>query len=51
MGWMPALQFPAGEMKEHSSLGRHVQTSSGAHPASYPMHTWGSSPRDKAAGM
>jgi hypothetical protein len=32
------------------SLHHHIQTSSGAHPASYPMGTKGSFPRGKAAG-
>jgi hypothetical protein len=44
-GWMIGVRFPAGA--ENSSLRRHVQTDSGAQPASYQM---GSFPEGKAAG-
>jgi len=42
------VRLPAGA--ENLSPGHHVQTGSGAHPASYPMSTGGSLPGDKAAG-
>jgi len=49
-GCMTGVRFPAGEEKGFLSL-RHscVQTGSGDHPASYPMGTGGSLPRDKEA--
>jgi hypothetical protein len=45
---MIGVQFPAGD--ENFSLRYHVQTCSGAHPASSPMGTRGSFPGGKAAG-
>jgi hypothetical protein len=42
------VRFPAGV--GNFSLHHRVQNGSGAHPASYPMGTRGSFPRDKAAG-
>jgi hypothetical protein len=42
------VRFLAGA--ENFSLHHHVQNSSGAHPASYPMGTRSSIPRGKAAG-
>jgi hypothetical protein len=46
--WMIGVRIPAGA--GNYSLRHHVQTGSGAHLASYPMGTGGSSPEDKAAG-
>jgi len=43
MGWTTGIRFPAGAGT--FSLRHHVQTDSGAHPASYPMDAVG-----KAAG-
>jgi hypothetical protein len=43
------VRFPAGA--GNSSLRRRIQNGSGAHPASYPMDTRGSSPGGKAAGV
>jgi hypothetical protein len=43
---MIGFRFPAGI--GNFSLRHRVQTDSGAHPASYPMGTGGSSPGDKA---
>jgi len=38
MGWTTRVQFPAGAMRDYlSSPPRPLQTSSGGHPASYPM--------------
>jgi hypothetical protein len=42
------VRFPAGP--ENFPLHHHVQNSSGAHPASYPVGTRGSFPGGKAAG-
>jgi hypothetical protein len=42
------VRFPAGA--GNFSLRHHVQTGSGAHPASYPMGTGGSFSGFKAAG-
>jgi len=39
MAWMTRVQFPAGAVKGLFSLCHHVQTGSGAHPASYTMGT------------
>jgi len=44
MGWMTGVLFPAGAMMGFFSLCPFIQTSSGAHPASYPMGTRGSYP-------
>jgi hypothetical protein len=44
-GWTARVRFPA--MQDFSLL-HSVQTDSGAHPASYPMHTGGSGPGGKA---
>jgi len=46
--WMIGFRFPAGA--GNFSLRHHVQTGSGASPASYPMGTGASFPGDKAAG-
>jgi hypothetical protein len=45
---MIGVRFAAGA--GNFSVRHHVQTSSGAHPASYPMGTEGSFCRGKAAG-
>jgi hypothetical protein len=45
---MIGVQFPAGD--GNFSFRHHVQTGSGAHPASYPMGTGGSFPGGKAGG-
>jgi hypothetical protein len=45
---MIGVRFLAGT--GNFSLLHRVQTSSGAHPAFYPMDTWGSFPGVKAAG-
>jgi hypothetical protein len=42
------VRFPAGV--GNFSFHHHVQNGSGAHPASYPMGTRGSSPGGKEAG-
>jgi hypothetical protein len=42
------VRFPTGA--GNFSLHHRVQNGSGAHPASYPMGTWGFFPGDKAAG-
>jgi hypothetical protein len=42
------VRFSAGA--GNFSLHHRVQNGSGSHPASYPMGTRGSFPRDKAAG-
>jgi hypothetical protein len=42
------VRFPAGA--GNFSLHHRVQNGSGAYPASYPVGTRGSFPRDKAAG-
>jgi hypothetical protein len=42
------VQFPVGA--GNFSLHHHVQNSSGAHPASYPMGTRGSFPGGKVTG-
>jgi hypothetical protein len=44
---MIGVRFTAGA--GNFSLLRRVQTGSGAHPASYPMGTWGYFPEGKAA--
>jgi hypothetical protein len=46
-GWTAPIRFPA---VQDLSLLHSVQPHSGAHPASYPMGTVGSFPRNKAAG-
>jgi hypothetical protein len=46
-GWTTGVRFPVGA--ENFSIHHRVQTGSGAHPASYPMGTRGSSPGGKAA--
>jgi hypothetical protein len=46
---MIGFQFAAGA--GNFSLRRHVQTGSGAHPASYPMSTGDSFPGGKATGV
>jgi hypothetical protein len=46
--WGSRIQFLVGA--GYSSLHHHIQNSSGAHPASYPMSTRGSFPGGKAAG-
>jgi hypothetical protein len=46
--WVSRFRFPSGA--GNLSLHRRVQNGSGAHPASYPMGTWGSFPGDKAVG-
>jgi hypothetical protein len=48
LGLQSRVRFPAGA--GNFSLFHRVQNSSGAHPASYPMGTRGSSPGDKAPG-
>jgi hypothetical protein len=45
---MTRAQFPA--QAKDFSVSLHVQSSSGAHPASYPLGTGSSFPRCKAAG-
>jgi hypothetical protein len=44
------VQFPEGAMMVIFLFRHRVQTSSGAHPASYPMGTEGFYPGSKAAG-
>jgi hypothetical protein len=46
---MEGSEFESQQGKEFSPL-HVIQTSSGAHPDSYPMGTGGSFPGDKAAG-
>jgi hypothetical protein len=48
MGWMIGVRFPA-EARDFSLL-HSIQTSSGTHPASYPMGTKGPFPGGKATG-
>jgi hypothetical protein len=45
MGWTIGIRSPTGAQDFSSSP--YIQTSSGAHPASYPMGTRGPFPRDK----
>jgi hypothetical protein len=45
--WMAQVRFPAGQ---GVSLLHSVQTSSGAHPACYPMGIGGDFPGGRAAG-
>jgi hypothetical protein len=47
MGWMAGVQFLTGA--GDFSLLHSVQTDSGAHPFSYSVVNWGSSPEGKAA--
>jgi len=49
MGWMIGAQYLAGAITTFFSLQHCVQTSSVAHPASYPMGNRGSFPGGKAA--
>jgi len=46
MGWMTGIQLLAGAGIFFPC--HHIQTSFGAHPASYPMGTGGFYPRGKA---
>jgi hypothetical protein len=46
-GWNAGVLFPAAS--RNVSLLHSVQTSSGAHPASYPMGMGGSFPKGEAA--
>jgi hypothetical protein len=48
MGWMTRVKFPA--RAKRFSLSLHVQTGSGAHPASYPMNTGSFYPEVKRPG-
>jgi hypothetical protein len=48
--WMTGVRFPAEAMKGFFSVRHRVRTGSGAHPASYPMGTGGSSTVCKAVG-
>jgi hypothetical protein len=50
-GWtIGVLEFHSRRGMGDFSLRHHIQTGSGAHPASYPMGTEGYFPGDKAAG-
>jgi len=48
MDWVTAVQFLAGASPP--PLKHHIQTNSGAYPASYPMGTGGSFPISEVAG-
>jgi len=49
MGWMTGVRFLVGA--GIFSLCYHIQTSSEAHPASYPMSAKGSFPGGEASGV
>jgi hypothetical protein len=46
--WRSRIRFPAGA--GNFSLHHRIQNGTGAHPASYPMGTWGSFTRVKLPG-
>jgi hypothetical protein len=50
MGLITGVQFPAVAVERIFSLCHHIQTSSGTHPVSHPINTWGSFPRVKWLG-